>query len=149
MPLITERVELARAGNNPMVICRLKSGWAVIGDVQFLPGYCLLLPDPVVPSLNDLTMPARTQFLLDMTRMGDALLRVTDAYRINYEILGNSEPELHAHIFPRYRSEPDELRTRPPWAYDWGGAPNYSATQHGVLQQAIRAALREVASGDA
>jgi hypothetical protein len=26
-----------------------------------------------------------------------------------YEILGNSEPELHAHLFPRYASEPDEL----------------------------------------
>jgi hypothetical protein len=47
MPMIADRVELARRGANDAVICRLRSGWAVIGDVQFLPGYCLLLADPV------------------------------------------------------------------------------------------------------
>lgn len=46
---------MARAGTNPYVICRMRSGWLVIGDVQPLPGYCLLLADPVVPSLNDLS----------------------------------------------------------------------------------------------
>jgi hypothetical protein len=51
--LIQERVELARRGLSPHVICRLKSGWAVLGDSQSIAGYCLLLPDPVVPSLND------------------------------------------------------------------------------------------------
>jgi len=81
-----------------------------MGDVQFLPGYCLLLADPVVPSLNDLSPQARGQYLQDMVRIGDAILKVTDSFRINYEILGNSEPELHAHIFPRYMSEPEEQR---------------------------------------
>ena len=97
MPLITERVELARKGENDKVICRMASGWAVMGDVQFLQGYCLLLPDPVVPSLNDLDADARAAYLLDMARIGDAVLQVTGAARMNYEILGNSEPELHCH----------------------------------------------------
>jgi len=47
MSLISERVRLAREGRNSYVICRMSSGWAVMGDVQFLPGYCLLLPDHV------------------------------------------------------------------------------------------------------
>ncbi len=50
--LIHERVEMAQAGTNPTVLCRMPSGWAVLGDAQFMPGYCLLLPDPVVPDLN-------------------------------------------------------------------------------------------------
>ena len=50
-----------------------------------------------------------------MAIIGDALLEATDAYRINYEILGNTEPALHAHIFPRYLSEPDEPRAVPVW----------------------------------
>ena len=116
----------------------MSSGWAVIGDVQFLRGYCLLLPDPVVPSLNDLAPPARTRFLLDMSRIGDSLLRVTGAYRVNYEILGNAEPELHAHVFPRFRDEPDALRSRPAWFYDWTTAPKYSSAEHGALQDALR-----------
>ena len=52
--LIHERVEAARAGTNPTVICRMPSGWAVLGDAQFLRGYSLLLADPVVADLNAL-----------------------------------------------------------------------------------------------
>ena len=141
MALITERVSQARAGINPMVLCRLASGWAVIGDVQFLPGYCLLLPDPVVPSLNDLTETERVVFLSDMTRIGDAILRVTGARRINYEILGNAEPELHAHIFPRFADEPEERRQRPVWFYDWQQAPRFSPQAHGQLQDRLRNAI--------
>ena len=40
-----------------------------------------------------------------------------DAYRINYEILGNSEAALHAHIFPRRMTEPDQYRCGPVFAY--------------------------------
>jgi len=29
------------------MISRLPSGWAVMGERQVFPGYCLLLPDPV------------------------------------------------------------------------------------------------------
>src|SRR5579872_4538565 len=60
--LIEQRVELARRGENPYVICRMKSGWLVIGDVQSLPGYCLLLADPVVESLNALNEAERIQY---------------------------------------------------------------------------------------
>ncbi|MBX8493723.1 HIT family protein [Pseudomonas cichorii] len=137
MPLITERVELARNGANDKVICRMASGWAVMGDVQFLPGYCLLLPDPVVPSLNDLDAEARATYLLDMARIGDAVLQATGALRMNYEILGNSEPELHCHIFPRYASEPEKYRKMPAWFYDWKTAPPYAEEVHGELRERI------------
>jgi diadenosine tetraphosphate (Ap4A) HIT family hydrolase len=141
MALIAERVEMARRDENPWVIARMHSGWAVMGDVQFLPGYCLLLADPVVPSLNDLTETARMQFMQDMVILGDALLAVAGAFRINYEILGNSEPELHAHIFPRYTSEPVERRRSPAWFYDWRNAVAYSEQEHGSLKRAIRSYL--------
>lgn len=137
MSLISQRVELARHGANDKVICRMPSGWAVMGDVQFLPGYCLLLPDPVVASLNDLSIEARTAYLLDMTRMGDAVLAATGALRMNYEILGNSEPELHCHIFPRYASEPEQKRKMPAWFYDWKTATPYAEETHGDLRKKI------------
>ncbi len=143
MALITERVALAREGKNPYVIARMRSGWAVMGDVQFLQGYSFLLPDPVVPSLNDLSTQDRLVFLEDMVRLGDALLKVTAAARINYEILGNSEPELHAHLFPRFPHEPEERRTKPAWFYDWHNAVRYSPTEHGRLHSQLRAALAE------
>ena len=116
--LIHQRVENARAGTNPTVITRVSSGWVVLGDVQFLRGYSLLLADPVVADINCLDSVQRACFLRDMTILGDALLEVTDAYRINYEILGNTEAALHAHVFPRYMTEPEELRRVPAWFYD-------------------------------
>ena len=116
--LIHQRVAAANSNNNPTVICQMRSGWAVLGDSQFIRGYCLLLPDPVVSDLNQLDRLQRQNFFNDMTLIGDALLEHTDAYRMNYEILGNSEPALHAHIFPRYLSEPERFRKVPVWIYD-------------------------------
>ena len=116
-PTIPQRVEAARAGTNLTVICRVPSGWVVLCDTQFLRGYCILLPDPVVPSLNDLKRAQRAEYLCDMATVGDALLEVTGAYRINYAIAGNTDPYLHAHIVPRYLTEPDELRKGLPWSH--------------------------------
>ena len=142
--LIHERVELARAGANSTVICRTPSGWAVLGDSQFLPGYCLLLPDPVVPDLNALDGDARRQYLSDMTVIGDALLEVTDAYRINYEILGNTDPALHTHIFPRYRNEPKEYIGGPVFSYprEQRGSRPFDAERDHDLMQRLAAVIR-------
>jgi diadenosine tetraphosphate (Ap4A) HIT family hydrolase len=139
--LIHRRVAAAREGANPAVITRMQSGWAVVGDRQVVHGYCLLLPDPVVPDLNALPATARTLFLAEMASLGDALLEVTGATRINYEILGNSEPALHAHVFPRYASEPREFRTGPVWLYDWSKAPVFDRGTHATFIDAVGRAL--------
>jgi len=115
--IIHRQVAAARAGQDPTLITRVPSGWVTLSHTQFLIGYSLLLPDPVVPDLNALGMQPRCQFLCDMTLVGDALLEVTGAYRINYAIMGNREPALHAHIVPRYLTEPDDFRTGLPWFY--------------------------------
>ena len=117
MANIQEQVASARAGIEPALICQMPSGWAVLSIMQYLPGYCVLLPDPVVPSLNALTREQRAAYLCDMATVGDALLEVTDAFRINYAIMGNSDPALHAHIVPRYMSEPEHIRKHLPWSY--------------------------------
>lgn len=116
--VIHRRVEAARAAENPTVICWVRSGWVVIGDTQFHPGYCLLLADPVVSDLHAMAHEDRVQFLSDMAHLGEVVLRLTGAARINYEMLGNVEPALHAHVFPRYAYEEDGLRQSPVWLYD-------------------------------
>jgi diadenosine tetraphosphate (Ap4A) HIT family hydrolase len=141
--LIHRRVAAARTGTNPAVITRMRSGWAVVGDRQVVHGYCLLLPDPVVPDLNALQPAARSLFLLDMAVLGDALLEVTRATRINYEILGNSEPALHAHLFPRYDSEPKEFRSGPVWLYDWSKAPAFERGSYATFIDLVGRALAE------
>jgi len=144
LTLVHEGVDLAKRGKNQSVICRLRSGWAVLGDSQFILGYCLLLPDPVVPSLNDLSEGERAVFLLDMAAIGDALMATTDAYRINYEILGNSDPALRAHIFPRRLNEPDEYRSGPVFLYprEVRSRDRFDPVRHDESRNSIKAFLQ-------
>jgi diadenosine tetraphosphate (Ap4A) HIT family hydrolase len=111
------RIETARNGSNPTIICKISSGWVALADMQYLCGYCILLADPVVDSINALDPQDRTRFMLDMSIVGDALLRVTDSFRINYGMMSNADPYLHAHIVPRYLNEPDAIRRHLPWSY--------------------------------
>lgn len=139
--LIHRRVAEAQAGENPKVVCRVASGWVVIGDVQVVRGYSLLLPDPVVPTLNDLTGPQRTQYLADMGMIGDALLTLTGAARINYAMLGNLEPALHCHLFPRYADEPEAFRHGAVWSYDWNAARPFDAETDRPFMEQLRAEI--------
>ena len=138
---IHRRVDALRNGQDPTCVSRLASGWAVMGDPQLLPGYCLLLPDPVVGHLNELHGAARSRFLADVAALGDAVLAATGALRINYAVFGNLEPALHAHVIPRYANEPEAQRSLQPWALDWAAAPQFEPATHGDLLARIHAAL--------
>ncbi len=64
-----------------MVLTELAGGYAVIGDTQFLPGYCVLLgKDPDATALADLPRRDRVQFLADVD------LLATDVERACREI---------------------------------------------------------------
>jgi diadenosine tetraphosphate (Ap4A) HIT family hydrolase len=138
---IHAQVLAARAGREPRVIARLFSGWALFGERQFVRGYALLLPDPVVPNLNALGVRDRGAFLTDMASLGDALLKATGALRINYAMFGNEQPALHAHVIPRYLDEPEPMRFRHPFAYDWTAAPRFDAVASRELADCL---LREL-----
>ena len=142
---IHRRVRALQEGSDPTYLARLPSGWLVLGDPQVIPGYCLLLPDPVVPDLNALALDARKQFLSDMAHCGDVLRDVMGAVRINYAMFGNVEPALHAHLFPRRLDEPADRVTAQPWALDWSAAPAFdSATLRPLMERLQRALLTHV-----
>jgi hypothetical protein len=67
-----DRIGSALRGENPTVIRRLPGGFAVMGDVQWLPGYCVLLTDdPSVGRLSDLARPL--EFLASLERLRRAV----------------------------------------------------------------------------
>lgn len=139
---IHRMVELCRADQYPAMVAKMPSGWVIMGERQVFAGYCLLIPDPVVPHLNTLAHAGRAQFLSDMAMAGDALMEATAAVRINYAIYGNLDPALHAHLFPRHANEPPATRTAQPWALDWSLAPEYSDALYGALKRRIGEHLR-------
>ena len=140
-----DRIGSAARGDNPLVMARMRSGFAVIGDTQFLPGYSILLcSNPAVKHLTDLEVDARTAFLLDMTLLGAAVQLACGSdglRRMNYEILGNTMPELHAHVIPRYEWEPPYNRARQALTYGndvWFADQHaYSDAKHGELRAKI------------
>ena len=139
---IHHRIQLANESKDPSAIIQLKSGWVVVHEDQPVNGYCLLLSEPVVFSLNDLSEIERTQYLLDMVRVGDALLKVTGAYRINYETWCNLTPALHTHIVPRFKNEPEEKRILPVCkAYEAGTFRKFNIETDAKFIEEMRNAL--------
>jgi diadenosine tetraphosphate (Ap4A) HIT family hydrolase len=144
-----DRVGSALRGENPLVMARMRGGFAVIGDTQHLPGYSLLLTDdPSVNHLTDLDWERRMQFLFDLSLLGEAVehaCRDNGLRRINYEVLGNSLPILHGHVHARYDWEPPDRIGGPVWQYpqDERNDPTcaYSDKTHGELRTAITAEL--------
>ena len=145
-----DRIRSALRGQNPTVLAKLSGSFAVIGDVQWLPGYCVLLTDdPSVERLSDLSLARRRQFLDAMADLGEAVERTCRASdpafrRVNLEILGNTDPYLHAHIWPRYDWEPRELVGKPVWLYPpqrWSDPASALGPQHDPLRAAITAHL--------
>ncbi|MFG0314675.1 MAG: HIT family protein [Phycisphaerales bacterium] len=147
---ISNRVQRILDGEDPQLIAEMPSGYAILGKYQPSPitGCCMLLPKlgddgVVVPSPNDLSDEERGQFFSDLTLLGDAILEVTGAERINYLVLCNQVPELHGHCVPRFAQEEPDLRLKGPFeAYDFGSAR--VADAHGEdrqLHAELRAAL--------
>jgi len=147
---LKDPVGSALRGEHPTVLCRMRSGFAVIGVNQFLPGYCLLLACPKADRLEALERKARTIFLDDMALLGEAVAKVCEPRRVNYSIYGNTDPYLHAHVFPRYAWEPPERLTRPVWEYSpahWNDrASMFSEEKHGDLRRRLAGVLAEIAS---
>lgn len=144
---ISQRVERLRRGDDPQMLARMPSGWAILGNQQpdGIAGCCMLLPDPVVASVNDLDPEARSRFMTDFVRLGDAVLAATGAERINYLILCNQVPELHGHAIPRFATEDSGRRRLGPFeAYDFGQARHADAAGIDAdLLDRLRAAIAD------
>lgn len=118
-----DRVQSAIDGRNPTVLAEMDAAYAVIGDVQFLPGYSLALTKvPGVDRLSDLPRRERLAYLADVDLLATAVetvcKRFDSAYRrVNVEILGNTDAFVHCHIWPRYEWEPEHVIGKPVWLY--------------------------------
>ena len=147
-----DRVGAALRGENPTVLARLDEGFAVIGDVQFLPGYCVLVSDtPGVDRLTDLPRERRVRFLASAERLAEAVETVCGSRdpefrRINLEIQGNYDAFLHAHVWPRYEWE-GELARGPVVLHGverWSDPATALGPEHDDLRAELVAALERL-----
>ena len=141
-----DRIGSCVSGENPTVIVKMRSGFAVMADNQFLPGYCILLRYPRAGSLAELSLQERSEFLLDTTLIGDAIEEVCKPRRVNYSTLMNTDPFVHTHIEARYDWESEEYKYRPSWTYPeaerYQKQYEFSEETHGALRKQLAKVLK-------
>jgi len=110
---ICAMIDRIKANSFRDFVAELKSCYVILGDQQFYRGYCVLLAKLHATELY--LMPADGARLLsdEMRLVAEAIAAVVKPWKMNYECLGNGEPHVHWHLFPRY--ETDQMRGGPIW----------------------------------
>ena len=104
------------AAPGPLLIAELETARAYLHEDQFFPGYVLLVLRRHATELYELPARERAAHLEEVARVAQALARVFQPIKMNYELLGNQVPHIHWHLVPRLTTDPD-LR-QPIWRVD-------------------------------
>ncbi len=94
-------IEQIKKGKNPWFVKELETGYVILGWNQHFYGYSLFICKQHVVELFDLDVDYRMKYMLEMTKVAEAVKNAFGAEKINYECLGNGDIHLHWHIFPR------------------------------------------------
>lgn len=106
-------IERAASGNFADFVAELPQSWVILGDAQFYRGYCVMLAKQHVTEFHLMTPGDARALFEEMTALGRAIANVVKPLKLNYECLGNLEPHVHWHIFPRQAG--DARRREPVW----------------------------------
>jgi diadenosine tetraphosphate (Ap4A) HIT family hydrolase len=114
--LICERIDMIKENTNPYFVAELETGYVVIGDHQYFKGYSLFLCKQHKTELHFLDEDFKNKFLIEMSKVAEAVYKAFNVEKLNYELLGNGDSHLHWHLFPR--RENDALVKGPVWWVD-------------------------------
>lgn len=146
---ICDRIHALEERTDSYFVAELNTGFAVIGDVQFFRGYTLFICKHHANELHQLEPTFKIQFLEEMTLVSQAVFEAFNPVKLNYELLGNGEPHLHWHLFPRHHDDP--LPKLPLWliAYDvrYAEKERPTAEQLERLKRDLLASLHRIAPG--
>jgi len=110
---LCKRIAEIEDGTNPHFVAELETGYVMMGDHQFFRGYALFLCKQCVPELHELPEDFKSKFLAEMSLVAEAAFNAFKPRKMNYELLGNTVPHLHWHLFPRHADNPNPQR--PVW----------------------------------
>jgi diadenosine tetraphosphate (Ap4A) HIT family hydrolase len=87
---------------------------------------------------TELSEAEASRYWHELLRVGHTLERVLEPVKLNYDLLGNSLPHLHAHVIPRYADDP-----KPGWPFPFPDDEPGPRDEHELRRDAD--ALREAA----
>lgn len=144
--LICERIAMIQAGENPYFVTELSTGYVVLADSQYFPGYTLFLAKHHVTELHLMPPAEKNQFMLEMSWVSEACAQAFHADKMNLELLGNGDSHVHWHLFPRHAGDTEKPGpvwwTDPAVMYADEAAPNPEQLQ--TSKDALRTALEAV-----
>jgi diadenosine tetraphosphate (Ap4A) HIT family hydrolase len=137
---ICSMIERIQGGAFPDWVAELPRSWLTLGDAQFYRGYCVLLAKRHATELHVMPRGEAHELLDEILAVGRTLAEVLKPLKMNYECLGNQEPHVHWHIFPRYLDDP--MRLAPVWVRPEAERKvSLSAHDRTELMKAIRSEL--------
>jgi diadenosine tetraphosphate (Ap4A) HIT family hydrolase len=95
------------------LVAELPRSWLILGDAQFYRGYCVLFAKRHVTEMHLMPRGEAHELFDELIAVGKTLERVVKPLKLNYECLGNQEPHVHWHVFPRFTDDP--MRLAPVW----------------------------------
>jgi diadenosine tetraphosphate (Ap4A) HIT family hydrolase len=105
--LICNRINMIKEGTNKYFVAELETGYVVVGDHQYFEGYTLFLCKEHKHELHELNRDYKQKFLVEMSKVSEAVYMAFKPDKLNYELLGNGDSHMHWHIFPRRLTEPN------------------------------------------
>jgi diadenosine tetraphosphate (Ap4A) HIT family hydrolase len=102
-----------KSGSFDDFLAELPSSYLIFGDAQFYRGYCVMLAKRHATEIFLMPTEEARSLMDDMRLAAEAIAAAMTPWKMNYECLGNQEPHIHWHLFPRYES--DDQRRLPIW----------------------------------
>jgi diadenosine tetraphosphate (Ap4A) HIT family hydrolase len=109
------------AGDGDFFIADLDACRAYFNPDQFFPGWVLVVLRWHATELYELSTVERARMIEDVNRMAQALARVYQPVKMNYELLGNQVAHIHWHLIPRLAGDPQPRW--PVWRVEHEAAP--------------------------
>lgn len=109
---------------------------------QSIPGYCILILNQHVCEPFDLSADQRDAFFADMSRAAQAIETAIrregkKPIKINYQVLGNTIPHMHAHIKPRFIDDYAPMRPIRPRLRQVLLSPEDYTTRVALIREAL------------
>lgn len=102
-----------RQQREPRFIHEFEHSVLLVGEHQYHPGYAVLVLKTHVCELHHLPAALATAHFTELMAATRALVAGFSPHKMNHACLGNRDPHLHWHLFPRQLSDPDHLTQ--PW----------------------------------
>ncbi len=138
----------ADRGQDPYAVAALASGYVRLNPTQYHRGATFFVARQCVTELHELSGDERTEHLLDLVAVAEAVHRTVRPRKLNYEALGNSVPHLHWWITPRHHDDPRPAG--PIWEdleflrAQWTGGARLDFQDRDALRAELLTALKQV-----